>query len=98
VRSPEILLMGLCVHTVPNSSRRTVGIVSGVHALGEPTEVVVEEPGVDVEGHRGRGVTAHALDRFHVRTTGHQEAGRGSFWVNQPGRVGSSSPAAAAAS
>ena len=49
-------------------------LVGGVHALRERAEVVVEEPGVDVEGHRCGGVTEHPLDRLDVRATGHQQA------------------------
>jgi hypothetical protein len=52
-----------------------VGIVRSVHALGESAKVVVEEPGVDVEGHGGGGMTEHPLDGFDVRAAGHQEAG-----------------------
>jgi hypothetical protein len=67
--------------------------MGGVHACRERAEVVVEEPGVDVEGHRGRGVTEHPLDRLDVRAAGHQQAGGGvpqvvRTEVLQPGRLG----------
>ena len=56
-------------HTVP--TLRTVTsrygrLVGQIHAVSEGAEVVVEEPGVDVEGHRCGGVTEHPLDRFDV--------------------------------
>jgi hypothetical protein len=38
-------------------------------------EVVVEEPGVDVEGHRGQSVAEHPLDRLDVGPAGNEEAG-----------------------
>ncbi len=49
-------------------------LVGGVHAFREGAQVVVEEPGVDVEGHRCRGVAEHPLDRLDVGATGHQQA------------------------
>jgi protein-tyrosine-phosphatase len=47
-----------------------------IHAVSEGAEVVVEEPGVDVEGHRCRGVTEHPLDRLDARAARHEEARR----------------------
>src|ERR671932_843148 len=58
------------LRTVTSRDRRLVG---GVHAFRERAEVVVEEPGVDVEGHRRGGVTEHPLDRLDVRAAGHQQ-------------------------
>ena len=63
-----------------------------IHAVSEGAEVVVEEPGVDVEGHRCGGVTKHPLDRLDVRAAGYQQA-RGGVPevvrgdVGQPGRL-----------
>src|SRR3954468_23715958 len=64
-------------HTVP--TLRTVtsgdrGLVGRVHAFREGAEVVVEDLGVDVEGHRCGGVTEHPLDRLDVRAAGYQQA------------------------
>ncbi len=50
-----------------------MGVVDGVHALGEGAEVVIEEAGVDVEGHRRGGVTDHPLDRFDVGAGGDEK-------------------------
>ena len=44
-----------------------------IHAVSEGAEVVVEEPGVDAEGHRCGGVTEHPLDRLDVRAAGDQQ-------------------------
>ena len=67
--------------------------MGGVHAFGERAEVVVEEPGVDVEGHRRGGVAEHPLDRLDVRATGHEQARGGvpevvRAEVLEPGRLG----------
>ena len=65
----------------------------GIHAFGKRAEVVVEEPGIDVERHRRRGVAEHPLDRLDVRAAGYQQARGGvpkvvRAEVLEPGRLG----------
>ena len=77
---------GSRAHTVP--TLRTVTsrdgcLVGEIHAISEGAEVVVEEPGVDVEGHRCRRVTEYPLDGLDVRAAGHQQA-RGGVQASAP--------------
>jgi hypothetical protein len=46
---------------------RTSRSRSGVQAVGDGIQIVVEQARVDVQGHRRGGVAEHALDRLAVR-------------------------------
>ena len=49
----------------------------GVHPVGEPGQIVVEQAGVDVQRHRRRGTPEHALDALDVGPAGDREGGGG---------------------
>jgi hypothetical protein len=48
-----------------------------VHAIRDAVEFVVEQVGVHVEGHRGRGVPEHPLNGLDAGAAGDGEAGGG---------------------
>ena len=52
--------------------------------IGDGIQIVFEEVGVDVEGHRRGRVTEHALDRLHVRSGRDREAGSRVLEVVRP--------------
>jgi hypothetical protein len=66
------------VSTVPlDRARSSAGGASVIQAVGDRIKVGLEEVGIDVERHRGTGVSEHALHCLDVRARTHGEAGGG---------------------
>jgi hypothetical protein len=54
---------------------RTSADCGFVQAIRDGVQIVVEEPRVDVERHRRRGVPERSLDRLHIGSERHRESG-----------------------
>ncbi|MCW2539694.1 MAG: hypothetical protein JWN95_1419 [Frankiales bacterium] len=47
-----------------------------VHTVGYVVQIVLEQPGIGIEGHRGRRMAEHPLDGLNIRSRGHRQARR----------------------